>query len=357
MAIARILREQTVGETRWLALDSGDRPAALYVERSCATPAVLGARLEGRIGKTEPGAGGTFITLPGSDGAFLRADHRQNVAFRFTSPPSEGTRVSVEIVSEARAGKLPRVKLVAPDAAPEMAGADAWRSHLKGGSAARVEDVPPGDPVVSAAFEDALRPEVTLPGGGQLYIERTRALTAADIDSAGRAMKGSAGARALSLNREAAAELARQILLRGLGGLVVLDCVSPIAGDGAAKIRAAFTETWDGLTARRAKALPPSALGLMEVSADWWITPLAERMLDAAGTPTPETLALEGLRQLEKTARQEKMARLTLALPQAAHDWLAASALNAPAQLAARYGARLSIGVHARAGFEVCPTP
>ena len=357
MAIARILREQTVGETRWLALDSGDRPAALYVDRSCANPAVLGARMEGRIGKTEPGAGGTFITLSGSGSTFLRADHRQNVAFRFTSLPSEGTSVTVEIVSEARAGQLPRVRLVTSDAAPEMAGADAWRSHLKGGSAARVKDVAPGDPVVSAAFDDALRPEVTLPGGGQLYIERTRALTAADIDTAGRTMKGSAGARALSLNREAASELARQILLRGLGGLVVLDCVSPIAGDGAAKIRAAFIETWEGLTARRAKALAPSALGLMEVSADWWITPLAERMLDGAGAPTPETLALEGLRQLEKAARQEKMARLTLALPQAAHDWLTASGLDAPAQLAARYGARLSIGVHARAGFEVCPTP
>lgn len=356
MAIARILREQTVGETRWLALDSGDRPAALYLERASNT-AALGARLEGRIGKTEPGAGGTFISLSGSDGAFLRADHRQNVAFRFTSPPSEGTRVTIEIVSEARSGKLPRVRLVTPDADPEVASAQAWRAHLKGGSAAPVEDVPPGDAEVSAAFEDALRPEVTLPGGGQLYIERTRALTAADIDSAGRAMKGSAGARALSLNRVAASELARQILLRGLGGLVVLDCVSPIAGDGAAKIRAAFTETWDGLTSRRAKALPPSALGLMEVSADWWITPLAERMLDAAGVPTPETVALEGLRQLEKAAQQARMARLTLALPQMAHDWLAASGLDAPALLSAKYGARLSIGVHGKAGFELFPTP
>lgn len=356
MAIARILREQTVGETRWLALDSGDRPAALYLERASNT-AALGARLEGRIGKTEPGAGGTFISLSGSDGAFLRANHRQDVSLRFTPVPSEGTRVTVEIVSEARAGKLSRVKLVSPDAVSELVGADAWRTHLKGGSAAPVEDVPPGDAEVSAAFEDALRPEVTLPGGGQMHIERTRALTAADIDSAGRAMKGSAGARALSLNREAAGELARQILLRGLGGLVVLDCVSPIAGDGGAKIRAAFAGVWDGLTSRQAKVLAPSALGLMEVAADWWITPLAERMLDAAGAPTPETVALEGLRQLEKAARQERMARLTLALPQMAHDWLAASGLDAPARLSAKYGARLSIGVHGKAGFELFPTP
>ena len=356
MAIARILREQTVGETRWLALDSGDRPAALYLERASNT-AALGARLEGRIGKTEPGAGGTFITLGGTMSAFLRTKNGQIRTNPDTLIPSEGTPVTVEVVAETRGGKLPRVKLVAPGGGPAISGADAWRAHLRGGRAAPVEDAPPGDVGVSAAFEDALRPEVTLPGGGQMHIERTRALTAADIDSAGRAMKGSAGARALALNREAAGELARQILLRGLGGLVVLDCVSPVAGDGGAKIRAAFAGAWDELTSRQAKALAPSALGLMEIASDWWITPLAERMLDAAGAPTPETVALEGLRQLEKAARQERMARLTLALPQMAHDWLATSGIDAPALLSAKYGARLSIGVHGKAGFELFPTP
>lgn len=356
MAIARLLREQTVGETRWLALDSGDRPAALYLERASNT-AVLGARLEGRIGKTEPGAGGTFITLSGTMSAFLRTRSGQIRTVSDAPIPSEGAEVTVEVVAEARAGKLARVKLVAPGAGPATSGADAWRVHLRGAGTAPVEDVSPGDTIVSAAFEDALRPEVTLPGGGQMHIERTRALTAADIDSAGRALKGSAGARALSLNREAAGELARQMLLRGLGGLVVLDCVSPIAGDGGAKIRAAFAEAWNELTSRQSKALAPSALGLMEVAADWWITPLAERMLDAAGAPTPETVALEGLRQLEKAAQQARMARLTLALPQMAHDWVAASRLDAPALLSAKYGARLSIGVHGKAAFELFPTP
>lgn len=356
MAIARFLREQTIGETRWLALDSEDRPAALYLERA-STTARLGARLNGRIGKTEPGAGGTFIALSGTEGAFLRTKNGQNRTDPDSLVPSEGTLVTVEVVSETRAGKLPRVKLVTPAGAPGPAGAEAWRAALQGGSAAPVEDVAPGDAAMGAAFEDALRPEVTLPGGGQMFVERTRALTAADIDSAGRAMKGSAGARALSLNREAAGELARQILLRGIGGLIVLDCVSPVAGDGPARVRAAFMETWERLTRRQAKALAPSALGLMEVAADWWITPLAERMLDGGGKPTPETEALEGLRQLEKAARQARMARLTLSLPQAAYDWLAASGLDAPGQLASRYGARLSIGVHGKGGIEVCPTP
>ena len=72
MATARILREQTVGETRWLALDSGDRPAALYVERSCANPTVLGARLEGRI----------------AIGRFLQ----RFPAYRLTASPQRGGR-------------------------------------------------------------------------------------------------------------------------------------------------------------------------------------------------------------------------------------------------------------------------
>ncbi|MBY9067537.1 ribonuclease E/G [Hyphomonas sp. WL0036] len=347
MPIARLLREQTIGETRWLALDTDGRPAATYLERASNT-AAFGARLEGRIGKTDPGAGGTFVLLSGSDSVFLRTNRDSLV-------PSEGSLVTVEVVSEARAGKLPRVKLTAPDTAPAPSGADAWRRFLNGGETAPVEDVNAGAPVVSAAFEDALNPDVTLPGGGVMHIDRTRALTAADIDSAGRAMKGSAGARALSLNREAAGELARQILLRGLGGLFVLDCVAPVAGDGGTRIRAAFQDTWSGLTTRHTKALAVSQLGLMEASTGWWITPLAERMLDVSGAPTPETTALEGLRQLEKAASHDRMGRLKLALPEAAHAWLAASGLEAQARLAERYGARLSIGVHARAGFEVSP--
>lgn len=354
MAIARILRERTIGETRWLALDPGGQPAALYLERP-SNPAVLGARLAARIGRTEPGAGGTFIDIPGTKGAFLRSKRGQSGTNQDNLSPSEGAAVTAEIVSEARAEKLPRVKLISSDSPPPPTGADAWRAALVGGATAPLEDVPAGDAVITAAFDDALIPDVTLPGGGRLRIERTRALTAADIDSAGRAMRGSAGARALSLNREAASELARQILLRGLGGLFVLDCVSPLAGDGGSKIRAAFLSTWDNLIARPAKALAPSSLGLMEISAGWWITPVAERMLDDAGAPTPETTALEGLRQLEKAARQDRMARLSLALPEPAWDWLVASPLDAQAKLDATYGARLKIRVHPGGRIAVSP--
>ncbi|ABI75966.1 hypothetical protein HNE_1732 [Hyphomonas neptunium ATCC 15444] len=354
MTVARFLREATLGETRWAALDLQDRPLALYIERP-TKPVVLGARLEARIGKTEPGAGGTFIDIPGQSGAFLRTNPGQSGTNQDTLLPSEGSLVTVDVVAEGRAGKLPRVKLAPPGSHPAPSGANAWRAALRASPTTPIEDVPAGDSRMAAAFEDALSPDVTLPGGGRLRIERTRALTAADIDSAGRAMKGSAAARALSLNKEAAEALARQILIRGLGGLFVLDCVSPLTKETSTKLREAFLAAWDGMTARPARVLAPSALGLMELSTEWRITPLNEMLLDMAGLPTAETLALAGLRLLEAEARQTRMGRLKLSLPQAAFAWLTASGMDAEAQLASKYGARLTIGVHARAAPEVSP--
>lgn len=347
MTIGRILRERTVGETRWLALDAQGQAAALYLERT-GRRLMLGQRVAARVGRTEAGAGGTFLDIPGQAGAFLRTKSDMKVA-------PEGSAVTAEIIAEARGEKLARAVLVSADTTPGPSGAEAWRAALAGGETAPVEDVEAGAPVIAAAFADALTADVTLAGGGRLRIDRTRALTAADIDSAGRAAKGSAAARALSLNRAAAGALARQMLARGLGGLVVLDCVAPLTKETGAKVRETFLESWQVLTRRSARVLAPSPLGLMEISADWWITPLAERMLDERGAPTPETLALEGLRLLERAAQQDRMGRLALALPEAAHAWLAASGLDAEAALGAKYGARLKIGVHARPGPDVSP--
>ena len=129
------------------------------------------------------------------------------------------------------------------------------------------------------------------------------------------------------------------LALPGLyGGLAVLDCVAPVDKDAGGRIRAAFLDAFGAISNRQVKALAPSAFGLMEISADWQVTPLAERMQDG-----PETLAVDGLRRLEAAARAQRMGRLTLALPRAAHDWLAGSSLGAEARLAQIYGARLEI--------------
>ena len=66
---------------------------------------------------------------------------------------------------------------------------------------------------------EAIQKEVKLPCGGHLYIEETKAFVAIDVDSSGM----SAGGSISRLNDEAAHEIAKQIILRNLGGKIVID--------------------------------------------------------------------------------------------------------------------------------------
>src|SRR4030067_307232 len=74
-------------------------------------------------------------------------------------------------------------------------------------------------------IESAHAREVRLPSGGAIVIDHTEALTSIDINSA-RSTKGSdIEATALNTNLEAAEEIARQLRLRDLGRLIVLDFI------------------------------------------------------------------------------------------------------------------------------------
>lgn len=75
-------------------------------------------------------------------------------------------------------------------------------------------------------IEAALAPRVDLPGGGFITIEGTRALTAIDVNAGGRGGAGNAEKAWLEANLAAAAEIARQIRLREIGGQVVIDFIN-----------------------------------------------------------------------------------------------------------------------------------
>ncbi len=335
MPVSKLLREVAVGETRWVALDSRERPVALYLERaSDAARAVIGERLTARVRKGDAALGGVFVDLGAKGEAFLRLKAGETL--------NEGASVTVEVAAEARRGKLARVRM-ADAPSTDVQGPARWAAQLAGGASAAIEDRHTGDTEIQAAFDDTLTPGVTLEGGGRLHLQRTEALVAVDIDTAGRTARGGRAANALAVNLAAAAELARQIHLRGWGGLAVLDCVAPIDKAAGGKARAAFLEAFRGISSRQVKALDPSAFGLMEISADWAQAPLEERLLDAGGKRSPETVALDGLRQLEARAREARMGRLELRLPAAAYGWLSTSGLDGAGQLAGKYGARLGI--------------
>lgn len=84
--------------------------------------------------------------------------------------------------------------------------------------------------------EGLLNPQVKLPSGGSLIIEETAAVTAIDVNAA----KG--GDQALAINVEAVTEAARQMRLRNLAGLIVIDILSMPGKDGAGRVVTALKD-------------------------------------------------------------------------------------------------------------------
>src|SRR5918995_7089041 len=78
---------------------------------------------------------------------------------------------------------------------------------------------------IETQIESAFSHSVTLPSGGSLVIDHTEALVSIDINSARATKGGDIEATALNTNLEAADEIGRQLRLRDLGGLIVIDFI------------------------------------------------------------------------------------------------------------------------------------
>jgi ribonuclease E len=78
---------------------------------------------------------------------------------------------------------------------------------------------------INAAIRDALRPRVDLPSGGYVIIEPTEALTVIDVNSGSFTRSANARETVLWTNVEAAIEIARQLKLRNIGGVIIIDFI------------------------------------------------------------------------------------------------------------------------------------
>ena len=118
---------------------------------------------------------------------------------------------------------------------------------------------------IETQIEMAYKREVSLPSGGSIVIDHTEALTSIDINSA-RATKGSdIEETALNTNLEAADEIARQLRLRDLGGLFVVDFIDMMSNKNQREVE---NRLRDALKIDRARIQTGriSRFGLMEMS-------------------------------------------------------------------------------------------
>jgi ribonuclease E len=174
---------------------------------------------------------------------------------------------------------------------------------------------------VEGQIETAFQREVRLPSGGSIVIDPTEALISIDINSS-RATKGAdIEATALQTNLEAAEEIARQLRLRDMGGLVVIDFIDM----GAAKNqRAVENRIRDALEIDRARVQVGriSRFGLLEMSRQRLRPSLGETSAmvcprcNGQGTiRDTRSLALAILRLLQEEAAKERTGEVRAIVP------------------------------------------
>ena len=118
---------------------------------------------------------------------------------------------------------------------------------------------------ISKQLENAFSRQVHLKGGGYIVIDETEALVAIDVNTGRHKGGKDQEASILKVNLESADEICRQLRLRNMGGLIVLDFIDMKSGRDRQNV---YGRMKDGLRRDKAKThiLPISQLGLMEMT-------------------------------------------------------------------------------------------
>ncbi|WP_293266540.1 ribonuclease E, partial [Neptunomonas sp.] len=174
---------------------------------------------------------------------------------------------------------------------------------------------------IESQIETAFEREVQLPSGGSIVIDPTEALVSVDVNSARATRGGDIEETALQTNLEAAEEVSRQLRLRDIGGLVVIDFIdmTPIKNQ-----RAVEEKLLNALKLDRARVQMGriSRFGLLEMSRQR----LRPSLTESRGVVCPrcngqgsirdtESLALSIMRLIEEESSKDRTAQIRAILP------------------------------------------
>lgn len=174
---------------------------------------------------------------------------------------------------------------------------------------------------IESQIESAFQREVQLPSGGSIVIDHTEALLSIDINSARSTKGGDIEETALGTNLEAAEEIARQLRLRDLGGLIVIDFIDMLSHRHQREVEASMKEALK-MDRARVQVGRISRFGLLEMSRQRLRPSLGE----SSQVPCPrcqgqgiirsiESLALSILRLIEEESMKGKTAKVVAQVP------------------------------------------
>lgn len=202
---------------------------------------------------------------------------------------------------------------------------------------------------IETQIESAHARQVRLPSGGSIVIDKTEALTAIDINSARATKGGDIEETAFNTNLEAADEIARQLRVRDVGGLVVIDFIDMESGSHQRQVEERLREALK-LDRARIQLGKISRFGLMEMSRQRMRPALSEahemvcpRCTGHGHIRGVESLALAILRLAEEQVLKDQTAQVLVHVSADVSNFLLNEKRNALSQLEARHGVPLIV--------------
>ncbi len=209
-------------------------------------------------------------------------------------------------------------------------------------------------------IENIFRRRVLLPSGGAVVFDTTEALTAVDVNSGRMKQEGHIEETATKANLEAAEEIGRQLRLRDLGGLIVIDFIDM---RHAKNIRAVEKRMKDALKLDKARydATRISRLGLMEISRQR-LNPnkTSLRYTDCpscGGTgsiKTIEAAALQALRRLQTRVVRGDLETVEIELPEDVANYVLNQKRRDLTEWENRYGTTITVIGDEELGRDEC---
>lgn len=130
---------------------------------------------------------------------------------------------------------------------------------------------------IEAEIDRALARRVWLKSGADIIIDRTEAMTVIDVNTGKSIGKGSKRAHLLAINKEAAAEICRQLRLRSLSGIILIDFINMTAPEDRAELMA-FLREQAGKDSTQTSVVDMTRLNLVEMTRRKVVKPLYEQL-------------------------------------------------------------------------------
>lgn len=202
---------------------------------------------------------------------------------------------------------------------------------------------------IESELQAALTRRADLPNGGYLIIEKTEALTSIDVNTGKFVGNDNLEETITQTNIEAAREIAYQLKLRGIGGLIIIDFIDMEVAKNRAAVERAFQESLAG-DRGRVKFGRISEFGIMEMTrkrtGERLSQALSQECPECGGTgivSTPETVVYEVLRELRRRLSTMDEHDVRVAINPAVAKILRGNEAPAIRELELRYNKKLHI--------------